>query len=199
MPIHKVITRIVLAYGLITCLGLAGQAQQLEVGLKAGINICSQRFAGNGLPSGIQSLTGFHVGIYSIIPYSAHISFQPEVLLSTCGVKLDYSGTGYEDTFTYVSVPLLVRYKISERIQLHGGPQVGILCSAKETSGGSSFDTRNDFKNGDFSLVLGAGIDLPLKFNLAARYSFGISDVDKIGDESTKNSAFQLSVGYRVF
>ncbi len=184
---------------MVACLISSISAQKIRAGFKTGINISNQRVSGVGAPTGTQSLAGFHGGIYVIALFSDHVGIQSEALISMQGAILDYSGTLYTDKFTYISIPVLLRYKVDRLISFHAGPQLGILGSAKETSGGSTFDTRSDFNDTDFSLVFGGTVDLPLKLNVTARYCRGISDVDKSMDSTTKNNVFQLSLGYRLF
>ncbi len=181
------------------CLISTISAQKIRAGLKTGINISDQRVSGIGAPTGTQSVAGFHGGIYVIALFSDHVGIQSEALVSMQGAILDYSGTLYTDKFTYISIPVLLRYKVNRLISFHAGPQFGILGSTKETSGGSTFDTRSDFNNTDFSLVFGGTVDLPLKLNVTARYCRGISDVDKSMDSTTRNDLFQFSLGYRLF
>ena len=193
------IKKIILTIGLVACLISSISAQKIRAGLKTGINISNQRVSGIGAPTRIQSLTGFHGGIYVIALFSDHVGIQSEVLISMQGAMLDYSGTLYTDKFTYITLPVVLRYKVNRLISVHAGPQLGILGSAKEESGGSTFDTRSDFRNTDLSLVFGGTVDLPLKLNVTTRYCLGISDVDKSKDYTTKNNLFQLSLGYRLF
>ncbi len=181
------------------CLISSTSAQKIRAGLKTGINISNQRIRGIGAPTRIQSLTGFHGGIYVIALFSEHVGIQSEVLVSMQGAMLDFSGTLYTDKFTYISIPVLLRYKVNRFLSFHAGPQLGILGSAKEESGGSTFDTKSDFNSTDLSLVFGGTVDLPLKLNVTARYCLGISDVDRNTDSTTKNNLFQLSLGYRLF
>ncbi len=191
--------KIVLAVGLMACLLSSLSAQKIRAGLKTGISISNQRVSGIAAPTKTQSLAGFHGGIYVIALFSDHVGIQSEVLISMQGALLDYSGTLYTDKFTYISIPVLLRYKANRFLSFHAGTQLGILGSAKEESGGSTFDTKSDFNSTDLSLVFGGTVDLPLKLNVTARYCLGISDVDKSKDSTTKNNLFQLSLGYRLF
>ena len=193
------IIKIVLVVGLMACLISSISAQKIRAGLKTGINISNQRVRGIGAPTTTQSLARFHGGIYVIALFSDHVGIQSELFVSMQGAMLDYSGTLYTDKLTYVSIPVLLRYKVNRFLSFHAGPQLGILGSAKEESGGSTFDTKSDFNSTDFSLAFGGTVDLPLKLNVTARYCLGISDVDKSRDSTTKNNLFQLSLGYRLF
>ena len=181
------------------CLLSSLSAQKIRAGLKTGISISNQRVSGIAAPTKTQSLAGFHGGIYVIALFSDHVGIQSEVLISMQGALLDYSGTLYTDKFTYISIPVLLRYKANRFLSFHAGTQLGILGSAKEESGGSTFDTKSDFNSTDLSLVFGGTVDLPLKLNVTARYCLGISDVDKSKDSTTRNNLFQLSLGYRLF
>lgn len=93
--------------------------------------------------------------------------------------------------FKYNPIPIL---------NLHAGPQIATLLSAKQVQG-SHTETVPNTKPVEFSVAVGAGLDLPAGFIAAIRYNVGLSDISDDNSSSTQinNNYLQLSVGYRFF
>ncbi len=174
------------------------QAQGLGIGLKGGLNFANQSIG--DFQGDVSSRTGFHGGLY------AHISLgkfgvQPEILYSTVGSEFDLSGVAddIENRSAYFTIPLLLRLNIAF-LNIHAGPQFGILVNAETEDNGVVEDVKDQYKSGDFSIAAGVGANLPFNLNVTARYVAGLSDVNdnltNLGDIS--NSTFQLSLGYRL-
>jgi hypothetical protein len=186
-----------LAFGLIVC--QTASAQKFHGGLVTGLNISTQHFSGTSIPTATTAGAGFHAGVYTYSMFNDRLGMQAEVLFSIQNIGLDYSVTKYDDRLTYINVPILLRYKVREKLSAHAGFQLGLLSSANEESGGFSYDTRSAFTNADLGFVIGGTVDLPLHLNATLRYVFGITDVDKFADTTTQNGNFQVSIGYRIF
>jgi hypothetical protein len=162
------------------------------VGLKAGVNFANQSLS-NFQINDTESITGFHAGVYVPIYFSEKWGIVPEVLFSSVGSE---TPDGAND-FTYVSVPVMIRFKPASFISFEAGPQISSLIDAVTAD-----DTYNkdDFKNSDFGLGLGATIHLPLGLNAGARYVWGFTNVSEIGnDTEVKNTTFQIFAGWTIF
>ena len=99
-----------------------------------------------------------------------------------------------------MSLPVFLRYNVSDNFHFLVGPQLGILLAAKATSGGISADIKDSFNSTDFAAVVGLGLDFgPL--NVGARYNIGLSNIEKdaTGGETVKNMVFQIVAGYKLF
>ena len=164
-------------------------AQDATFGGKAGLNIASL----TGDDSNADGTIGFFLGGYGTFMLSDEFALQGELLFSQQGAD-DFS-------LSYINIPVLAKYYVSEEISLHFGPQLGILVAAEN----------DDFvKPTDFSLALGGEYQLEsgLSFNL--RYAFSLTS---IGEEFTtpaippfipastvdfnlRNSVIQIGVGY---
>jgi hypothetical protein len=187
---------------------------QTSGGLKAGLNLSSY----NGYPGTVKLKPGFHVGGYLSIGLSEKLSFQPELLFSTAGAKAEEheSGVGFSyeitDKLAYLSIPLSLQYSFG-KFNLHAGPQVSFLMSAKEEYTESYFDGVDTFtesgeddikehlKGVDMGLNFGAGYSFG-KLGVTARYSLGLSNISEEAEEEAyklSNYAFQFSVLYKLF
>jgi len=183
-------------------------AQEVSFGAKAGLNIANL----SGDVEDTESLMGLHVGAFAEINFSERFSFQPELLYSMQGAKMEESELGVtmesKLKLGYINLPLMVKFYAAENFFLEAGPQVGFLMSAKsewETSGGGASlsgdeDVKDDFKSIDFGLNFGLGYNFTENLSVGARYNLGLSniaDVDDSDDFKINNSVIQVSVGYR--
>lgn len=173
---------------------------QISGGIRLGGNIANQRAAFDGDSETGDAKIGFLLGLYLKANLSEKISLQPELF---------YSGVGFRDAdsevnlnLNYLSLPILLRYNINEMVNLHVGPQLGFLVSAKGAFDGNSIDIKDGYKGIDFGATFGAGLDFG-KFNAGARYNLGLANVQELGTDSgdvtVSNRVFQIFVGYRLF
>lgn len=167
-------------------------AQGVGVGIKAGVNFANQSLSGFSL-NDTESITGFHGGIYVPIYFSEKWGIVPEVLFSSVGSE---TPTGTND-FTYISIPLMIRFKPVSFLSLEAGPQFSSLIDAVTEDDSINKD---DFSNSDFGLGVGATVHLPLGLNAGARYVWGFTNVSDLGnDTEVKNTTFQLFAGWTIF
>jgi hypothetical protein len=107
----------------------------------------------------------------------------------------------YQDNFTYLSVPVMVKFYIIDGLNLHLGPQFGFLIDGERKfqnplSEGSR-DIKDYYKKSDISVSLGGGWDLPFGLNLDVRYNIGIQDINNVSNgEEAKSRVFFVSLGW---
>ncbi len=179
----------------------AQDKKNMSFGIKGGLNVCLITNV-TSIDVGVSSsaLIGFHVGFFGEFMISDKFSIQPELLYSTQGVKLDFSGASGDLKLDYITIPVMAKYYVAKDFSLEFGPQVGFLISAKAKSSGVSIDVKDMMQTTDFGLNLGAGYYIGKSMNLGLRYNFGLSRVQKdlaSGESASKNSVFQLSFGYK--
>ncbi len=173
---------------------------QLGVGLKAGVNVASQKGTDLDYEIDLKSLTGFHAGGYINYFLSDPIAVQVEILFSQKGSKWDDSFYSAKDILNYIDIPLLIRYQIIKFLNVHAGPQFGFLMSAKSKyDDGYDEDVKDYYKSTDVGLVLGAEGNLPFRINVTIRYILGLNNIatEELGN-TWKNNVFQVSVGFRI-
>jgi len=173
--------------------------KEIYFGVKAGLNLCSIT---NANQDGVSSstLVGFHVGVLGEFMLGEKFAIQPELLYSTQGVKLDFSGEKGDLKMDYVTIPIMAKYYVAPAFSIELGPQIGFLTSAKATSGGQSTDVKDAMKTTDFGLNFGLGYNFTENFNAGLRYNMGLTQLQKdlaSGESASKNSVFQLALGYR--
>lgn len=146
---------------------------------------------------------GYHLGGFAELGLGGKLGIQPEVLWNQYQTRADSSFShvyqnsvsisNYQNVkLNYLSIPLLLNYKLGSLLSLQAGPQYGILL---DQSKNLIQNGKEAFKNGDFSLVGGAQIHIS-KIRLQGRYVVGLSNVNDISDQNKwKNQGFQLSLG----
>jgi hypothetical protein len=194
----KTITLSVLAVFLIGFVN-AQEKKDMSFGVKGGLNISSISNAeGDGVTS--SALVGFHAGVFGEFMLSDKFGLQPEVLYSSQGVKIKFDGDKGDQKLDYIIIPVMAKYYVADAFSLELGPQIGFLTSAKVKSGGVSVSDKEFFKSTDFGINFGGGYDVTKNIILAARYNLGITRIQKDlspGEKESKNSVFQISLGYR--
>tara|TARA_R110000850_G_scaffold277086_1_gene422273 strand:- start:573 stop:1211 length:639 start_codon:yes stop_codon:yes gene_type:complete len=192
------------------------QAQDISFGAKAGVNLAN---LGGDVEDNDMKI-GFHVGGVVEIPLSEQFSFAPELLFSTQGTKSEYSETDtfLGETFTYefeeklnlsyLNIPLMAKYYVSEGFSLEAGPQVGFLISAKAEGDESvtvdgvtesesySIDIKDELESLDFGLNFGAGFKMESGLFFQGRYNLGLANLTGNSDVKITNQVIQFSVGF---
>jgi hypothetical protein len=177
----------------------AQDKEDMSFGVKGGLNVSSIT---NSDQDGVnsKSLIGFHVGFFGEFMISDKFAIQPELLYSAQGVKLEFAGDNGDLKLDYINIPVMAKYYVADAFSLELGPQIGFLVSAKAKSGGVSEDIKDQVKSTDVSLGFGGTYYFAEKFMLGARYNLGLTRIQKDlspGESESKNSVFQISVGYK--
>lgn len=197
---------------LMMCLILAATQQvysqaQFAVGIKAGPNFASIDTKSSATTN-YENRTGFHGGAFVLVK-TAKLGFQPEIVFSQQGSKVQINNENFESNFTYVNVPLILKLYTVAGINIQAGPQFGFITNAEapiqdQLNPGSyqMEDVKDKMKSSDFTVALGLGWDLPFGLTLDARYNLGLSKIyDEAPSQQTedaKNQVFQFSLGYKL-
>lgn len=172
-------------------------AQDVRFGVKGGVNYSN--VVSDKLDN--EPLTSFHLGGVMEALFTEKIALQTEILYSEQGFKT--KGVNHQNTykFSYINVPVMVKYFVTKGFILEAGPQIGFLNSAKfitESDGNSSkTDIKEALRSNDFCLNFGVGYQLSNGWNIGARYNWGISNITKEQlNQHLKNRVLQVSIGY---
>lgn len=171
---------ILIVFTSIICTSLS--AQGLDFGIKAGAN-----FATFSDATGFSNKTGFVFGVFAGAKLGESVGLQADLLYSQQGAKFD----GGEIDLNYVNVPVVLKYYITESINLQAGPQFGFVVddNFKELPGSIA-----EAESFDLTGVAGIGFELPLGIRASGRYHFGLTKVNK--SDGGKNAVFTLALGY---
>lgn len=173
----------------------ASFAQGLKLGIKAGANI--GKIDGKSFKEEFKY--GYHIGGFAEIKLSKKLSLQPEVLWNQVNADTSsqfskiYQLNNLDNVkLGYLSIPILLNYKVANILSLQAGPQFGILIDKSRTTLQNGGDA---FKKGDFSLMGGAQLNLAA-FRVYGRYNIGLSNINDIDNKDKwKSQGFQVGVG----
>lgn len=175
---------------------------QFHIGIKGGANII--KIDGRSFKDEFRY--GYNLGGFVELGLSKDLSINPEVLFNQYTTTLDSNFNHiYQNVFNpayqsrvklnYLSIPIILNYKLIGPISLQVGPQFGILIDKNKTllQNGSSA-----FKSGDFSLLAGAQIKLS-RLRVNGRYVIGLNNINDIDNQDKwKYTGFQLSLGFAL-
>jgi hypothetical protein len=184
---------------LILALLLLSQASiaQFKLGVKAGANIT--KVEGRSFKDEFRY--GYHAGGFATVGVGGRFAIQPEVLFNQIQTR---TGTEFSNIYqnalsgatnvklNYLSIPILLNYKLGSLLTLQAGPQFGVLLDRNKNlleNGKDAFD------KGDLSMLGGVQIGFS-KIRLNGRYFVGLNNINDIDNQDQwKNQGFQLSVG----
>lgn len=185
---------------LLACIICANAAMaQFKLGVKVGTNIT--KIDGQSFKDEFQY--GYHAGAFLEIGLGGKLGLQPEVLFNQVKSRVDsnfkniYQNAvdfnSYKDVkLKYLSIPLLLNYKLGNVLSLQAGPQFGILMNGDKTL---LQNGKEAFKSGDLSMLGGAQINIS-KLRVTGRYVVGLNNINDISEQDKwKNQGFQLSLG----
>lgn len=171
------------------------KAQGFKIGLKAGANLT--KVSGSSFQDEFK--LSYAAGAFIELDINKKIGIQPEVLLSQVQTQTVTSGSGAslpgEDLkLSYLSIPILFRYKIGKILVLNLGPQYSILLNKDDNAIANG---TNAFKNGDFAMV--GGVQLGFNFlRVYARYCIGLDNVNNLSNsDNWKSQQIQAGIGFR--
>ena len=178
---------------------LGVNAQDVDFGIKAGVNFASI----NDISGNPESRTGFVFGAFAGFKLGDKIGLQGDVLYSQQGSKVDLG----EINLDYINVPVVLKYYVTENLNIHAGPQFGFVAKDDFKSDIGDIETSLEAETFDLSGVVGVGFDLPVGLYIDGRYNFGLSKIfggesTTVGDETVStssqgsNAVVTLSVGY---
>ena len=144
--------------------------------------------------STFNSRASYHFGSYVRKSFSPSFGFQVEMLFSNKGCAVDSDSIASNVSLNYLNWPLLLTYKLGNRLILSTGIEFGLLIAGE--------DVYRDF---DLGVDVGAEFELSRKLNLGIRYNHGlplkmdIRSFDRIGTEPTyQHSVLQLYLGFNL-
>lgn len=181
--------------------GTFSASGQVGFGIKGGLNLTTLNVEDPELS--YDSRTGFHAGIFLRGRFDK-VGIQPELLLFTQNGELKrtlFNGTAQE-RFTYLSIPLILKFYPVAGLNIQLGPQFGFLIDGERQSedpffGSGSQDITEYYKKSDVSVSVGGGYDFDFGLGLDVRYNIGVKDINNEanGDEA-RSRIFLVSLGW---
>ena len=193
--------RVFFALIIVIFVSSAASAQAFTFGIKAGANI--NKLTGEAFSD--QFSFGYHAGVFGTIGMGKHWALQPEVLFSQVNIDTASNVSAIYNfdpnklsqiQMSYLSIPLLLEYKLSKSIAIQAGPQYSILLNQNESLVQNGKDA---FKMGDFA-VLG-GIEVKVSsLRIYGRYAVGLSNINNLDNQDQwKSQSIQVGLGLSLF
>lgn len=172
---------------------------QVAFGLKGGLNLTTLNVEDPELS--YQSRSGYHAGVFLRGKFDK-IAIQPEWLLFTQSGELESSAFGTaQEHFTYLSVPVMLKFYTIGGLNVQLGPQFGFLLDGERKYnsflGSGTEDITDYYKKSDISVSVGAGYDFNFGLALEARYNIGVKDINNAANgEEARSRIFLVSLGW---
>lgn len=173
----------------------AAYAQKLPInlGVEAGVNLGNV----HGISLKATTKAGYVAGVYADLNVAKKIAIEPALIFNATGGTTSTTSTSsirnLNFNLHYLSIPILVDYKVIPLLHLKLGPQFSTLLNSNESIVSSGIKS---FKSGDFSIVAGAEARL-LKFRIGIQYIGGLTNINKLdNNDSYKISSARIVVGY---
>lgn len=125
--------------------------------------------------------TGFLVGALVQVDLTKKLALQQEYLLVQQGGAIRSTDTQYR--LRYLSLPLLLKYRVVPRLALVAGPQFDLLLDAAVKANGQTTDITHDTEERGLGATAGLELQLWRSLRLSARYLQGLNHVG-IGQRS---------------
>ena len=176
-------------------------SQSFHLGIKGGANINKL----SGLPFSEKFSYAYHLGGFAEIGLGNKWALQPEVLFNQINTDTSsqfskiYTALSAKNVSTiklsYLSIPVLLNYKLSKFITLQAGPQFGLLLQQNK----NIFENGKDaFKKGDFSLLGGVQLKVAT-VRIYGRYALGLNNINDFDKKDKwKSQSFQVGIGFAI-
>jgi ABC-type amino acid transport substrate-binding protein len=182
-------------------------AQWINLGVKGGIDIATQQITGGSSGAAPQDRIGVVAGVFETLPpLFSWLDVQAEGLYAAKGAKVTVAGITTTEEIDYLEVPILARAKRSVgrwKLYAAAGPAVSFRLRARTRASFSGstqeIDISNQVEPIDFGIAMGGGVERG-RLVIDARYTLGLSDIDKDKTDATKttNREMVVTVGYRL-
>ena len=176
------------------------QAQSFHAGFKAGANI--NKITGESFSQ--QFTYGYHAGVFATLGLGTKLSIQPEVLLNQINtdtssqfskIYSSFASNASHVKLNYLSIPVLIGYKLAPFLTIQAGPQFGILMN---NNNNLVQNGKQAFKKGDLSMLAGLQIKVGA-IRVYGRYAIGVNNINDIDNKDKwKSQSFQIGVGFAL-
>ena len=161
-------------------------------------------------------LCGLHLGVFMNYRINNIIDFQPEINYAQKGYKWSIDYTTFPNDiskkirinfkYNFIEIPALFKFFIGQNFNISIGPQLD-LCLNRKIAVKEGEEVVNEGQNGkgyypgyhriSLSLTGGIGYDFKNGIMLSARYSNGLTSIDKDNMSSRTSRNFLFAIGYK--
>lgn len=174
------------------------RSQSFHLGIKGGTNI--NKIDGQSFSN--QFNYSYHLGGFAEIGLGKKFAIQPEVLFNQLNTDTSSKLSSIYTTLNpnkvsniklnYLSIPILLDYKLCKFFALQAGPQFGILINQNEKLVQNGKDA---FKKGNLSMLGGVQLHFS-NLRIYGRYAVGLANINDIDNKDKwKSQSFQVGIG----
>lgn len=168
--------------------------KRLSWGFKLGMNVSNIRVE-NGTASDWKS--GLATGISVNIKAGNNFSIQLEALYSSMGGR-NLQGNETSLRLNYFSLPILAKYRFTNRFSVFAGPQFDVMILAKTKNNDGFDEVTNDFKENSFNATGGIEVWPAKCLGFSARYIYGFNNILETDVMKWKNQGVQLAATIKL-
>lgn len=165
-------------------------AQDLEFGLKSGLNVSSLNNEGSELDS-YKSKLGLLIGAFGTFETTKNSALKTELLYSM-------EGANHKDSDTFIrlhrlAIPILFHYKLTESIRLEAGPEFKYQVGFDSDFLGGPDNLEATFHDVDYGVSVGFEFKPISKIGISVRNYFGLKyHGDSIFSDENGNITAQI-------
>jgi len=197
-----------------TIISINSFGQSINFSAKGGLNISNTKFSviKHGVSSNrdYDNRMSFYIGGGLDFPILSKNDFklrmQVELLYSREGTTRKFPSSDYTRILNLdqIKLPILLKKKLFNQLDLLGGGYVGYIIDVQEDTGtGGLRSIKNYYTDFDLGVIMGIEYHFNLGIFIESRYNYGLADVSVIEfpnsaiEHSYKNRLFQLGIGYK--
>ena len=148
-------------------------------GFQAGISVSNMNFnLGSTAPDTTIKAAwkpGFTFGFILQIPLSERLSLQPEYSFTRRFGTDNSIGVDYR--FDYLSMPLLLKYAVTPKLNIYAGPQFDLLINAQSTNQGEKSDITHNVEERCIGILFGLEVKITDAFFISGRYFQSLNNI----------------------
>ncbi len=155
---------------------------QTTFGIKGGGNGANFKNRQVEYLGGSYNRLGYHAGVLSEIFLGENFFVKPEILYSLKGWR-SKSQDGISRariSFDYIDFPLLLGYRLGEKVSILAGSQIGYLWRARSRRDGEFRSITSQFKRLDVAISAGAAYKVSARLGAELRYAYGLRKIHSI-------------------
>ena len=174
----------------------AATAAHAQIGIRAGLG--SSNFSNGDIQRAFTSLIRPHLGLYYRMEAIEKLTVEPGLFYSGKGMStVNDNNKEFEESLSYLDIPVLARYAVNEDFNVFLGPQVGFLLARNYTEESLKITDTAPVGGYEIGGVFGVGYQLTDELHLQASYDFGVKPF-KYFQADVNNTVLKLSVGYTL-
>ncbi|NEN23748.1 PorT family protein [Cryomorpha ignava] len=145
-------------------------------GLRAGANFAHINFSKGEPPADTKTTwqPGLVAGVYIAMPISNKLAIQPEYLFSQMNSAVKENDVLIK--LNYLSLPVFLKFQLTEQLALMAGPQFDLLISA-DGNFGTSQKLTHDVEESSIAATVGLELTLYKTFAMSGRYMQGLNHI----------------------